>query len=505
MGYVHSNRGPWHKQLISWLIPFIISFCLIACSGGGGSNPGGVDGDPSFTGVGVSLGPVGGHADAPEGVVGSAPEAVGLPTFTTLYMAWGGEDPTFDRNARKGIVFNVRSLDGPEGALTEDVDFRFHHENTYDKGTEPNPMPPFCQQETEPNGQIHITCEGPFNAVNGLSVRLVICGKPDFNIVSAHTRADQNFYQRLNDFIVRAWIKGDTSLWDLDVCPDRRYVDYVFYGSKAQLNFPLKAGEVNLVTFLPRDYADKMETYGPPNPNYLGHHTTAFPTSRQMNEYLYNAAIERAVIPFNHQLVRQDSELANILPGDSINMNFGSVDSGTNNIGAGSGNVPDNAYCQDVKSWDPERVKMETQAVELLNEVRAKGGSCGAQGTFSPAPALKMNPTLRCAARKHSKDMFDEDFFSHTNPKGQVEFQRIFQAGIQADPGGAYNQGNVIFTETGENIAMGFSSLNEALEIFLDSDLHCANIFNPNFTEIGAGFHPGGEKGQLLTLDFGDP
>ena len=77
------------------------------------------------------------------------------------------------------------------------------------------------------------------------------------------------------------------------------------------------------------------------------------------------------------------------------------------------------------------------------NQRRAAGATCGQYGKFAPAGTLKMNPALRCAGRKHDKDMIAKDFFSHTGSNGSTPWDRIKSAGY----------GN--YTTAGENIAAG--------------------------------------------------
>jgi uncharacterized protein YkwD len=103
-----------------------------------------------------------------------------------------------------------------------------------------------------------------------------------------------------------------------------------------------------------------------------------------------------------------------------------------------------------------------------------------------------MHPALRCSARVHSKDMNDRNFFDHTNPSGEAPWDRMEQAGYS-------------YSNAGENIAGGNSTAAATMQQWMDSDGHCANIMNPNFTEIGVGYYPGGQWGHLWTQNFGRP
>jgi uncharacterized protein YkwD len=154
--------------------------------------------------------------------------------------------------------------------------------------------------------------------------------------------------------------------------------------------------------------------------------------------------------------------------------------------------VPDNAYCDEVSAWQPEWVQLEDDVLELVNQFRAQGANCGSEGSFGPAGPLTMNPALRCAARKHSKDMNDRSFFDHTNPSGESPWDRMGKAG--------YN-----YSAAGENIAGGSDDAAGTMDQWMGSDGHCANIMSPDFEEIGVGYYPGGQWGTLWTQAFGSP
>ena len=153
--------------------------------------------------------------------------------------------------------------------------------------------------------------------------------------------------------------------------------------------------------------------------------------------------------------------------------------------------VPDSPYCVPVANVDPAWKQLEEDVLVIVNEKRAMGADCGSQGMFGPAGPLTMQPALRCAARKHSADMDARDFFDHTNPDGQSPWDRMAMAGY-----GAYSN-------AGENIAAGSPDAAGTMQQWMDSDGHCSNIMNPDFQQIGVGYHPGGQYGHLWTQVFG--
>jgi len=87
------------------------------------------------------------------------------------------------------------------------------------------------------------------------------------------------------------------------------------------------------------------------------------------------------------------------------------------------------AGCEDVADWPEERIAFENEIIRLSNEARAKGANCGTYGTFPPATMLKKSPHLTCAARKHVKDMAENDYYSHTSLDGHGPSWRVSLTG----------------------------------------------------------------------------
>ena len=172
----------------------------------------------------------------------------------------------------------------------------------------------------------------------------------------------------------------------------------------------------------------------------------------------------------------------------------GDPDPTTTGGGTTGGNqdpLPNNGYCMPVSDWPAEWVAYELEVIDLVNEVRAQGANCGSEGVFGPAGPVVWEAALTCAARVHSKDMADNNYFSHTNLQGNGPGWRMNQAG--------YNGGG-----WGENIAAGQQSPQSVINSWLDSDGHCANMLNPSFSELGVGYAFGnGQYGHYWTQNFG--
>ena len=126
----------------------------------------------------------------------------------------------------------------------------------------------------------------------------------------------------------------------------------------------------------------------------------------------------------------------------------------------------------------------------LVNQKRAAGATCG--GVYKPpVAALTLDSRLRCAARKHSKDMGVNNFFSHTGSNGSTPFQRMASAGYT-------------YSYAGENIAAGYSTPSATVTGWMNSTGHCNNIMNGNYKHLGVGYYRSASGyTHYWTQDFG--
>ncbi len=157
--------------------------------------------------------------------------------------------------------------------------------------------------------------------------------------------------------------------------------------------------------------------------------------------------------------------------------------------GTGGVEVPDEPYCAVTENWNPAYAALEDALVVLVNQYRAAGANCGGE-EMPPVGPLTMDSSLQCAARVHTKDMADRDFFDHDNPDGDGPSERMEQAGYDG-------------RGWGENIAAGRETPEETMEQWMNSPGHCTNIMGEDYTLIGVGYYPGGEYGHLWTQTFG--
>ena len=126
---------------------------------------------------------------------------------------------------------------------------------------------------------------------------------------------------------------------------------------------------------------------------------------------------------------------------------------------------------------------LATRALQLVNDVRARGTHCGDE-LFGPAPPVTLSGTLASVALGHANDMAEKNYFEHVDPAGQSPADRVRAVG--------YSEKLV-----GENIAYGPKSVDEVVQGWLDSPGHCENIMDPRFVEMGIGLAPGHVKRGL--------
>jgi uncharacterized protein YkwD len=106
------------------------------------------------------------------------------------------------------------------------------------------------------------------------------------------------------------------------------------------------------------------------------------------------------------------------------------------------------------------------KVVELTNKERSQAG----------LPPLKFNSQLTTAAQAHSQDMAAQDYFGHQSPDGRSPGDRISATGYQ-------------LAGWAENVYAGGSTPEKALEGWMKSPGHRANILRADMQEIGVGYY----------------
>lgn len=118
----------------------------------------------------------------------------------------------------------------------------------------------------------------------------------------------------------------------------------------------------------------------------------------------------------------------------------------------------------------------EQEVIQLVNQERAKEG----------LPALKYDWELARVAKYKSRDMKDQNYFSHNSPVYGSPFTMMRNFGIN-------------YRSAGENIARGQRSASQVVNAWMNSSGHRANIMSSDFTHIGVGYV---ESGNYWTQMF---
>lgn len=120
----------------------------------------------------------------------------------------------------------------------------------------------------------------------------------------------------------------------------------------------------------------------------------------------------------------------------------------------------------------------------LVNKARAEARRCGSRA-FKAVHPLQWQSKLAAAAAVHARDISSKGEFSHTGSDGSQVSDRARREGYD-------------YRAVGENIAMNPMGIAATVESWLDSPGHCANIMNPDFTELGAAI-----EGSYSVMVFG--
>jgi uncharacterized protein YkwD len=138
----------------------------------------------------------------------------------------------------------------------------------------------------------------------------------------------------------------------------------------------------------------------------------------------------------------------------------------------------DQSTCSDAVST----TQLAAQVVTLANAERANAGV---------AP-LAVDSTLTAVAEAYAEAQATQGFTGHTDPAGHGVGDRVSSAG--------YN-----WIAVGENLAYGPCTAESAIEGWMNSEGHRANILNSLFTETGVGVYRGGVYPTYWVQVFADP
>jgi len=139
---------------------------------------------------------------------------------------------------------------------------------------------------------------------------------------------------------------------------------------------------------------------------------------------------------------------------------------------------------QDVMGHEDLR-SLEHRAFEAVNRIRSQRG-------LSP---LKAMGDLSAVARAHSVDMAEREYFDHRSPEGGLPSDRVKEAGIP-------------FFRVAENIQYNYNApepVENAVQSWMESPAHRANILSSDFTHTGLGVASDVRGGLYFTQLFLHP
>jgi uncharacterized protein YkwD len=125
---------------------------------------------------------------------------------------------------------------------------------------------------------------------------------------------------------------------------------------------------------------------------------------------------------------------------------------------------------------------LEAAVFDLVNQERAKAG----------CQSLSVDTRLTTAAREHSADMANRDYFDHNTPEGVTVATRVTNAGYK-------------WSSVGENIAKGQKDAVSVMQSWMNSPGHRANILNCGYRNIGIGVATDSKRTKIWTQDFASP
>lgn len=131
-------------------------------------------------------------------------------------------------------------------------------------------------------------------------------------------------------------------------------------------------------------------------------------------------------------------------------------------------------------AWTPDPLR--AHLIDLINQERNLAG----------LPPLAPAAALMAAAQAHSQDMATSGIVSHIGSDGRTARQRIQAAGYAG-------------IRYAENIAVSQATPELAMQFWMHSTAHRANLLDPGMEELGVGYvQQGGAYGHYWTITFGE-
>ncbi|GEM_PF-1125402 len=127
--------------------------------------------------------------------------------------------------------------------------------------------------------------------------------------------------------------------------------------------------------------------------------------------------------------------------------------------------------------------------LDAVNAARAEARDCkDGKGVVPAVNPLRWNDRLYGVAYEHNYDMANTDKFQHdgTGTQYDITGTKLGKASetVERFVSSGYFEGSFT-TGYGENLAAGNLDIEHAMELWIDSPYHCANLMSADFQEMG--------------------
>jgi len=163
------------------------------------------------------------------------------------------------------------------------------------------------------------------------------------------------------------------------------------------------------------------------------------------------------------------------------------------------------------QSFDVPSIEVSVKQAYLsaINNARAVSQNCGSKGIKPAVNPLVWSNELYAAAYEHSEDLAESNTFSHdgsgTSSDWTAEVKNLTKGSTYIER--IENNGYTDYKTIGENVAGGTNRdlPQEAVDAWIKSDGHCANLMNPAYKDVGMGHveKSGSNLTHYWTQNFG--
>ena len=156
------------------------------------------------------------------------------------------------------------------------------------------------------------------------------------------------------------------------------------------------------------------------------------------------------------------------------------------------GDRPSEGSCAGTENWPAELGYGESSLLDAINALRTHGFDCETGGMAAPVQPVALKPELQCAARRHTRDMIEHDFFDHVNPEGVGPEDRMRRTGYEFRVWGEV----IVYADEG-SVPFPFEAFDALLA---EGGGDCRNLVDPLFDSVGVGHF-----GDFWTVDLTGP